>query len=141
MGLLLNISQPACHGKIGLRWWSNGRGRRLPVFVEWKQQQRGLQRFYPVRLDGHVTLKQKRHSGFKVNEKPTEEMLHFAVELLRIRSEIVNALANISRSEKAIMSNNLATVEYQAAHLKDIGRRIGENNDLWERQKEFGALK
>lgn len=139
MGLMLNVSQPACDGKLGIRWWSDGKKRR-PLFVEWKQQKRGLQRFYPVRIEGRVTKRQKRHSGFAVNAQPTEELLNFSVEMMRIRTVLINGLYSISRIETEITKHNKRTIENQENMLQDIGRRIRENNDAWEEQKKMGLL-
>lgn len=138
MGLLLNISQPASDGKLGIRWWSDGHGKRIPVFVEWKRKRLGNRKFYPVRIKNNIVRRQKWHSGYKVNGKETEKMLHFSVELMRIRGVLVKALANMSRSELAITLNNASTIQCQVAHLKTIGTRIKANNEQWALQKESG---
>jgi hypothetical protein len=140
VGLLLNVSQPAADGKLGIRWWSDGRGKRGPVFVEWKRKRMGNRKFYPTKINSRVTQRQKRHSAFKVNEKPTEILLHFCVEAIRIRSILNNAFANISRMECSFVDNNKPTIDFQESKLKELGQMIRKNNERWELEKASGLV-
>jgi hypothetical protein len=135
VGEALNVTQPHSGGKIGLRWWKNGHGKRMPVLVEWqfgKDKKLRPERIKTnsSKLDDstrYLVRRAKTKGTFKINHDQTVELLEIVVKLMSMRSSLLDGVTRVKKTLSAIKRNQKPVVTWQERRIKSIHEEARQN--------------